>query len=160
MTGFVRVEPAPARVCVGALAGGGGLALLVGVLVYVADRSHPGASLFGVLGGWLPSFAHTLAFSLFTAAALPPRPAARYGACVAWCAVNVAFEIGQLPQMGQPLSQALLATFGGSAPMRWLAGYFVHGTFDAGDIWAAVAGALTAATVLQVVDRGEEMSDE
>jgi hypothetical protein len=162
MTGFVRIEPAPASVRVAALVGGGGVALAAGVLVYVIDRSHPGAggSVFGALGGWLPSFAHTLAFSLFTAATLPPRPAARYGACAAWCAVNVAFELGQHPLIGQPLAQALLDMFGGSAPMRWLAGYFIHGTFDARDIGAAVAGALVAATVLQVVDRGREVSRE
>ena len=81
------------------------LALAMGVLVYLADREPSHAALipsvqvlaashlFGTLGQWLPSFVHPFAFSLLAAAALPPRMARRYGACAAWCAVNVLFEI-------------------------------------------------------------------
>src|SRR5258706_10120219 len=82
----------------------GGLALAIGLLVYFTDRGGAHVSLmpaipaaggrrvFGVLGQWLPSFVHTCAFSLFSAAMLPAVPALRIGACATWCVVNVAFE--------------------------------------------------------------------
>ena len=60
----------------------GSLGLVLGVLVYVTDRDSTHAMLlpalatlatgpvFGVVGPWLPSFAHPFAFSLLTAAAM------------------------------------------------------------------------------------------
>jgi hypothetical protein len=106
---------------------------------------------FGALGQWLPSYAHPFAFSLFTAAALPPSAAPRYGACATWCAVNVAFELGQHPQLSGRLAEALRAGFGQNALARSLAGYFVRGTFDVGDLVAAVLGAMAAAGVLRLM---------
>jgi hypothetical protein len=71
----VRLADPPAR-----LAAIGGFALLVGMLVYMADQDPARATLFpriaaldALLGGpgaWLPSFVHPFAFSLLTAAAL------------------------------------------------------------------------------------------
>ena len=108
---------------------------------------------FGVLGLWLPSFVHPFAFSLFTAAALPPRPAWRYGACAAWCMVNVAFEMGQHPQVRAPLAEALQASVGPTLLTRPLANYFLRGTFDGGDIVATLVGALAATAVMCLMDR-------
>jgi len=128
-------------------------ALALGWLVYLTDReaSHAllvptvaalaGGHWFGALGGSLPSFAHALAFSLLTAAALPPRSAWRYGACAAWFAVNVAFEVGQHAHVSARLADVLPASF--------VTNYFVGGTFDGGDIVAALLGALAAAIVLR-----------
>ena len=94
-----------------ALAAIGCVVFALGLLVYLMDRDASkaalipsvawlaGSNVFGALGGWLPSFAHTFAFSLFTAAVLPECGVPRYGACVAWFAVNVAFELGQHPQL-------------------------------------------------------------
>ena len=142
------------------LAALGSIAIAVGLLVYLADRDPSkaaliptvallaGSNLFGLLGGWLPSFVHTFAFSLFTAAALPERAAPRYGACVAWFAVNLAFEIGQHPQISGRLAEALHGGLGVLPFSRSLANYFLHGTFDPGDIVAALLGALTAGLVL------------
>ena len=144
------------------------LALAVGVLVYLTDRdtSHAvlipavgalaGSHLFGALGQWLPSFVHPFAFSLFTAAALPPRSASRYGACAAWCAVNVAFELGQHPRVSARLAEALQGSFAQTALTRPLANYFLRGTFDVGDIVAAVIGAFAAAGVLHFMQRASE----
>jgi hypothetical protein len=135
-------------------------ALGLGVLVYLTDRDTSRTLLiptlpalaashwFGVAGQWLPSALHAFAFSLFTAAALPPGGASRYGACLAWCAVNVAFEFGRYPLVGAPLAQALQSAFGHGPVSDALAGYFLRGTFDVGDIAAAVVGALAAAAVL------------
>jgi len=135
------------------------MAMLVGLLVYLTDRdpAHAalipavaalaGASLFGALGQWMPSFLHPFAFSLFTAAVLPPRSAWRYRACAAWCAVNLAFECGQ-----HPLASARLAEwvqgFGNTLAGRMVANYFLLGTFDGGDIVAALLGGLAAVALL------------
>jgi len=146
----------------------GCLALALGLLVYLADRDArhavvipavaalAGSSLFGVLGQWLPSFVHPFAFSLFTAAALPPRSAWRNGACAAWCAVNIAFEVGQHPNVSVRLAEGLLDSFGPSSRTRTLADYFLRGTFDVGDIVATVVGAVLAAGVLGLVQHDSE----
>jgi len=143
-----------------AVAGG---ALLLGVLVYLTDRSAfsaamiprvdalAGRHVFGAIGQWLPSFVHPLAFSLFTAAALPARAAPRYGVCIAWGAVNIGFEVGQHAAIKGPLAAALYDILGRTPPVRWLADYFLRGTFDVGDMLAACLGALAAAAVLYLV---------
>ena len=148
------------------LAAIGCVAFAVGFLVYLTDRDASkaaliptvawlvGSSVFGSLGGWLPSFVHTFAFSLFTAAVLPERSAPRYGACIAWFAVNVAFEVGQHPLVSVRLGEALRSGLGGLPLTRLLANYFVHGTFDPGDIVAALLGALAAGALLRLMHRG------
>ena len=146
--------------------------LLLGMLVYLTDRSAShallmptmptmprldlwaGRPVFGAIGQWLPSFVHPLAFSLLTVAALPAQstPATpRYGVCAAWCAVNLLFELGQHAAIREPLAAALLDLPGRTPPVRWLASYFLHGTFDVGDLIAALLGALAAAVVLHLV---------
>ena len=144
------------------------LALALGIIVYVTDRdtsravlipsiaTFAGSKVFGALGQWLPSFLHTFAFSLITAAALAPRSTPRYGACVAWAAINVGFEIGQHPLVSVRLAEALLGPMHGWPLVQPLARYFVHGTFDWGDIAAAMLGAFTSATALRLTHRDQE----
>lgn len=140
------------------------LALALGGLVYVADRNPamsmlmpaggatPHGSLFGAAGSILPSFAHTLAFSLFAATVPPPVARPRYGACAFWCAVNLAFELGQHPLLSAPLSVALRhaadALPAARAGFEALSFYFLRGTFDWGDIAATFVGAGAAACLL------------
>ena len=145
----------------------GCLALALGLLVYLADRDArhavlipavaalAGSSLFGVLGQWLPSFVHPFAFSLFTAATSPSRASAGYSACVAWWAVNVVFELAEYPGINRAVAQAAEGVLGRSWPARLLSNYVLRGTFDVGDLIAATAGAVTAATVLYLVHRLE-----
>jgi hypothetical protein len=144
------------------------LVLLLGVVVYLTDRDPVrvllmpaaaaigGGPWFGPIGQWLPSFVHPFAFSLLTAATLPARSVWQYGACAVWGAVNVAFEIGQHPQVSARLAEGLQAGFGDTMLTRALANYFLRGTFDVGDIAAAVLGALAAAAVLRLVQRSWE----
>lgn len=138
----------------------GVLALGVGALVYWTDRDPGSASLipgvamfaglhlFGAFGGWLPSFVHPLAFGLFSAALLAPRSRWEYGACAFWFAVNVAFEIGQHPQVRGPLADALRQGLGHGPVARAFENYFLRGTFDLGDLVAAALGAALAAGIL------------
>jgi hypothetical protein len=144
------------------LVASGCAALALGLLVYASDRGAMPGSLwptagavagrhfFGPFGQWLPSFVHTFAFALFTAAALAPSTRPRYGACLAWGAVNVAFEIGQHPRLSARLADLLQISFGDAPTTQALARYFVHGTFDPGDIVAALLGSLAAAAVLRI----------
>lgn len=144
----------------------GCLALALGTVVYLTDRSAShamgipaitafgGGSMFGALGQWLPSFVHPFSFSLLTAAALPDRSATRYGVCVFWGALNLAFEIGQHPLLSARLAEAL-HDVNGAMP---LARYFAHGTFDPHDIAAAVLGSLAAGVMLELMHRAFEKS--
>ncbi len=153
----------------GLLAAAGCLALSIGILVYLVDRNASqaaliptiaafvGYSLFGALGQWLPSFVHPFAFSLFTVAALRPGAAPRYVACAAWCAVNVGFEVGQHPSFKSQWAQALRTSASDWVMTRSVLNYFLHGTFDSGDVVAAILGALAAAALLQFVDRSMEI---
>ena len=131
-----------------------GLGLSVGALVYLTDRmaSLPQHHhLFGAVGQWLPSFLHTFSFSLLTAAAGSATKPAAYGSCAAWCMVNLAFELGQHPQVSPRLADLLLRFFGDTAPSRWTSNFFLRGTFDINDIAAALAGGLAAAGLLYLI---------
>jgi hypothetical protein len=142
----------------------GCFALLLGAVAYLTDRAAthallvppfamlPGTRVFGGVSQWLPSFVHPFAFSLFTASALPPSARNRALACVAWLAIDVAFEIGQHPQFGRRLASALEDALGSGPVAQALANYFRRGTFDVGDIVAAVLGTLAAAAVLGWID--------
>ena len=140
------------------------LALAAGVLVYWSDRDParstliPAAAMlagsvgFGVLGQWLPSFVHSLAFGLLTAVALPPRFMPRAAACASWAVLNIAFESGQHPRV----AAAWRTRFGDG----WLGAYFERGTFDVGDIVAALLGAVVAIGVIVVSGSTSRNSDE
>ena len=141
-------------------------ALMLGVLVYLADRpagsatalpagawSRGAAALFGAVGAWLPSFVHPFAFALATVALRPVGGASAYRVCAAWWAVDVAFESGQQPAAAHAIAAVLQAGFGEAWPARALANYFLRGTFDRADLLAATAGALTAAWVIHLVLR-------
>lgn len=168
-TGPMALVPAPAspnRTCWGrsaSLAAIGCIAFAVGFLVYLTDRDPSkapliptvawlsGRNVFGPVGGCLPSFVHTFSFSLFTAAVLPQRFAPAYGACAAWFVVNAVFELGQHPLVSARLADVLKGDPGGLPLTRPLANYFVRGTFDPGDIVAALLGALAAGVALRIM---------
>jgi hypothetical protein len=152
----------------GILVANAGLALVFGMLVYMSDRppSHAAlvpmaltlgaGSLFGTVGYWLPSFVHPFSFSLLSAALCSPTSAPAYRACAAWWVVNVVFEVGQHPQIGQFVVENLHATFGtGWLAARLVSNYLLRGTFDVGDLIAVTLGSLAAAMVLYVTHRWE-----
>ena len=115
-------------------------ALVLGVLLYALERPadsvailpaglvHDGAFL-GPLAGPLPTFLHTLAFALMTAAFVAPTLRALLATCGVWMAVNIAFEISQ------------------HDVFREYTGIGLYGTFDPLDFLAALLGAVAAAFV-------------
>lgn len=145
----------------------GGAALALGLLVYLTERDPARVmlmpavavlstgALFGSAGAWLPSLVHPFAFSLFSAAAMRPRPSPPYAVCAAWWAVNLGFEAAQHPRLSAPIAAALQHAGGDLAPVRMLSAYLVQGGFDSADLLASTAGALAAAAVLWLSHRRE-----
>jgi hypothetical protein len=139
------------------------LALLLGALVYVSERAATSAQWlpawaawpalqghwFGVLGQWLPSFVHVFAFSVLTALLLPRRAHVGDGACVFWLGVNLLFELGQWRPVALWLVMHLQPAPEAGRWRQALAAYFSNGTFDAGDVLAAVLGGVLAALLLR-----------
>lgn len=136
-------------------------AVALGVAFYAFARPQPALflpagwhrpqthALPAALVGGLPTFVHTLAMSLLTAALLQPRR--RVGLrtiCVAWCAVEIAFESAQHPRLGHALLDALPASERWRVLLSPLANFVRTGTFDGNDVVAAALASLTAYAVL------------
>lgn len=143
----------------------GATALVLGLLVYLADRDPARSALlgsswpawrlawFGAAGGWLPTLLHTFGFGLLSAAAWPPHRAAARWSCVFWALVNLLFELGQHPAWQRPLAAAV-----DSLDDRWgaaaaTARLLAQGRFDPGDLVAAAAGAALAMAWLSLCSR-------
>jgi hypothetical protein len=132
------------------------MVLCAGTWVYVAERevgtvpffadmnfSHHAPSVFGALGGSLPTFAHAFAFSIFTALILGPTRRTALSACLTWFFIGVCFEIGQHTAIAPSLASVL-------SPFGSLSSYFLAGTFDLFDLASIVIGAALAYIFLSV----------
>lgn len=163
-------HPATPRIGAKALLVIAGFVWALGLLVYVTDRPlahavlmpsldgwHRARPLFGALGDSLPSFAHPFVLALLTAAVLR-EARSRYAACAVWCGIDVAFECGQHPSIRESLAHAMHALLDPVRLGQPLADYFLRGTFDPGDIVAAVLGGLAAAVLLRLANQEGEQS--
>ncbi len=135
----------------------GALVLAVGVLVYVFDRpaeqlaflsafnfAAVTPAVFGVVGGSLPTFAHTFAFSLLTAAWLGGGKRAGLWACLTWFGIDSVFEIGQQPQIAVNLVEIVPGWFEYLPLLAQADSYFLSGTFDTWDLISIALGAFAA----------------
>jgi len=128
--------------------------LVLGVFVYILDR--PAATVyllphalsfaghhrwFGSLGGHLPEFIHVYAFILLTMALGSARVAT---ACAFWWTVDTLFEIGQHPAIAPHIAAWLPGWFHNLPILDNTASYFLHGTFDPGDLVAIALGTIVA----------------
>ncbi len=90
----------------------GTILLLAGIFFYLVDRppdriyfiqqigTHfslfdKTPVLFGKLGNWFPTFAHVIAFSLFTAAFWGSSRKSVAAICAGWAGINILMELGQ-----------------------------------------------------------------
>jgi hypothetical protein len=89
-----------------------------------------------------------MAFSLLTAAVLGSGSRPAYGACAAWWAIDVLFELAQHPRLNALVADGISHLAGPSWVAQLFSDYALRGTFDVGDVIAATAGALAAAGVL------------
>ncbi len=144
------------------------LLLGVGVLVYALDRTggtyflpawlvrNNGPSVFGAVGAHLPTFVHSFAFVLITAAVLRPWPRLLPGICVAWFVIECAFEIGQWEPLGARIAAGVPAWFDGLPVLEATGAYFSRGTFDPLDIFSIGLGVIGAYAVARRVYTGGE----
>ena len=88
-----------------------------------------------------PTFVHTFAFSMMTAAIMGGGQRRLLLVCGVWAAVEIVFELAQSPVLGTWLLQSPVAAI----PIPYLREYLGSGTFDVADILAALGGAALAA---------------
>jgi hypothetical protein len=100
------------------------------------------------LTGSLPTFTHTVAFALLTAALVLPGQRGALFACLLWLGIETLFEAGQAPSVSMWLSGYVPAWFSRVPILDHAGSYFRGGTFDPNDLAAAVLGALIAYWIL------------
>ena len=146
------------------------MALAIGVLVYLLDRPgtsvylipdgwSPGggvAPVFGELGGFLPTFAHTFAFTLFTSALLEPWRWAAVVACAAWWFVDSLFEIAQSDAWSGVIAAHVPVWFADWPLLDNVAGYFVGGHFDWRDLVSISVATVSAFIVIRLSHRDRQ----
>jgi hypothetical protein len=130
----------------------------LGALVYLFDRSAGDIyfipewwrfadgtpSLFGALGGSLPSFAHTYCFILLFSALLTPWSIPHWAICVGWCTVEALCELAQTDAIASRIVPALPEWFADWPILANVPGYFINGRFDPADLAAIGFGGLAA----------------
>lgn len=121
----------------------------------LADAVQPSGELglFGALGQQLPTFLHTFALCLLTAALLRVGWRGALGICGAWLATDALFEIGQQPNLAEWLVRHLPDWFRFIPVLDNTAAYFLQGRFDPADLLSIVAGAVLALPVILATGR-------
>ena len=139
----------------------GGVALFIGLLVYLVDRPPEetyfiysiGISLystfpklFGPFGNSSPAFIHAFSFILITAGLLSCRKKGYLIICLSWFLLECTFELGQKFDMW---SSCLVPDwFTGIPFFENSKSYFLQGTFDFFDMAAITLGTIAAYFVL------------
>ncbi|MGC3980953.1 MAG: hypothetical protein QM808_06835 [Steroidobacteraceae bacterium] len=139
--------------------------LLTGTLLYLLFRPAgtlqvlpndiglqlPLPALLRVLTDRLPTLFHTAAFSLLTCAVLDGSRRTHALICCSWALINIVFEIGQLPMVTNGVANWAAHWLAAQLPneqARFFTRYFLHGTFDFGDLLASGLGAALAWRIL------------
>ncbi len=135
-----------------------GIGLVLGLFVYVLDRQPasvylipnwleamgPHAPVFVLIGDQIPTFVHTLAFSLLTYALLAPTPGAALLSAVTWLSIGSLFEIAQASAVAHWISSHSPHGLASIPFLENIPGYFLAGTFDPLDLVSIAAGAAIA----------------
>jgi hypothetical protein len=143
------------------------LLLVIGVIVYAVDRGgaayflsgwtagHSEAELFGAIGNHIPTFVHTLALILVTAAVLRPWPQLLPTIAFGWIAVECLFEVGQLSPLDAHVAAAIPAWFNDMPVLEASSDYFINGTCDPLDVLSIGLGAAAAYWIVRTIERGD-----
>jgi hypothetical protein len=143
--------------------------LAAGILVYALDRG--GAVYFmsgwtsatrptefvGPLGNHLPTFVHTLAFILITAAILRPWPRLLLPICATWFGIECLFELGQMASFDGHIASILPGWFEGVPVLEITSDYFIRGTYDALDVVSIALGATIAYPLVRIFLQGDKL---
>ena len=131
---------------------------VVGALIYLFDRSAADIyfipdwwgfadgvpALFGALGGYLPSFVHTLCFILAINALLTPWRISPLTVCIAWVGVEAFLEIAQAEPIAAFIATALPGWFANWPVLANVPLYFSNGRFDPLDLLCIGIGGVAA----------------
>ena len=143
--------------------------LAVGILVYAFDRGGtvyflsgwtsalPRTEFLGPLGNHLPTFLHTLAFILITAAILRPWPQFLVPICATWFGIECLFELGQMTPFDGHIAALLPSWLEGVPVLEIAPDYFMRGTFDALDVVSIALGATIAYPVVRIFLQGDKL---
>ena len=141
--------------------------LATGILVYALDRggavyflsfwtsAAPPTKFPGPLGNHLPTFLHTLAFILVTAAILRPWPRLLLPVCATWFCIECLFELGQMAPFDGHVEALLPAWFEAMPVLEITPAYFIRGTFDALDVVSIALGAVVAYPLVRMFTQGD-----
>jgi hypothetical protein len=99
------------------------------------------SSVFGSIGRYLPTFAHTFAFILFTTAVLVPTRRAALGICLGWLIVESLFEVAQSDALSAKIAGNVPAWFSDWPLLDNVAAYFLTGRFDPLDLVSIIISA-------------------
>lgn len=124
------------------------IVLAIGVFVYLLDRPSTSIYLvpdswewgnrippvFGRIGDYLPTFAHTFAFILFSSAILEPWKWSAVTACAGWCTIGSLFEIAQQDAWALVIAARVPVWFDDWPLLDNVADYFIAGHFDVRDL--------------------------
>lgn len=147
--------------------------LSTGTLFYVFGRPHSHVyflpewlpsthlpnSLFGALGGHLPTFLHVYAFILLTVVVTTPSISKLLPVCLAWFTLDSLLEAAQ----AQPLAQWIAAHspdwFNNIPILDNTRDYFLSGTFDSFDLLSIALGTIAAYLTVRLSRQGAGPSD-
>lgn len=143
-------------------------ALIIGVVVYLVDRTgqanfvpdwmHVSGNvtpIFGLIGYQLPTFAHTFAFILLTAAVLWSWTSLAAPICAVWFTIECLFELGQIDMVASKISAVVPDWFDGVPVLEATSRYFLAGTFDLLDVVSIAFGSVAAYLLIRVVRKRE-----
>lgn len=114
-------------------------------------------TLFGMLGQFLPSFAHTYCFILLTSTLLTPWRMAPHTICLGWCVTEAAFELAQLDPVAPGILVMLPAWFADWPILANVPGYFLLGRFDPLDLVSIGLGGVAAYLTILLTNRSERL---
>ncbi len=141
--------------------------LAAGALLYAFDRGgavyflagwtagHTPIGFLGPLGNHLPTFLHTLAFILITAAVLQPWPRLLPHVCATWLGIECLFELGQMGPFDTHIAALVPAWFDRVPLLEITSDYFIHGTYDALDVVSIALGAIIAYPLVRMFSQGD-----
>lgn len=152
-----------------------GIALFIGVVVYVLDRSPSSVyfltgwdnnygqlygdvgltrGYFGKIGLYLPTMLHTYAFILLTMAlVIPCQSIKKYNmqVCFVWFVIESLFELAQMDTIAYLIADWFPLGFANIPFIKNIPNYFIAGTFDALDLLSIAVGAIVAYLTIQYI---------
>jgi len=105
------------------------------------------------IGRCLPTFIHVFAFILLTAGLVAGSKKSYLIITLAWCAIDLLFEIGQ--GVGREIMQIIPDWFSGIPFLENTRAYFMRGSFDWYDLFSIALGSLAAYFILRLTNRKE-----